>query len=40
VSGDGIIEAMIGTIEALFHAFIDAVIGIFEAIGSAFSSIG
>ncbi len=39
-AGDGGIEIIIGIAEALLHALIDAVIGIFEAIASVFSSVG
>lgn len=39
-AGEGVLEVFVGFAEALFHAVIDAVVGIFEAIGNAFSSIG
>lgn len=40
LTGEGIAEISLAIIEALFHAVIDAVVGIFEAISNAFSSIG
>ena len=40
VAGEGAVEVFMGLVEVLFHAVIDALIGIFEAIGNAFSSIG
>lgn len=40
VAGEGLLEILSGSMEALFHAVIDAVVGIFEAISNAFSSIG
>lgn len=39
VAGEGVIEILLGTLEALFHAVIDTFIGIFEAIGNALSSV-
>ena len=40
LTGEGIVEISLAIIEALFHAVIDAFVGIFEAISNAFSSIG
>ena len=39
-TGEGIVEISLAILEALFHAVVDAIVGIFEAISSAFSSIG
>ena len=38
-AGEGVIEVFLEIAEALLHALTDALIGIFEAIGNAFSSI-
>lgn len=40
MSGESTLEIILGIFEALFHAVIDATIGIVEAIGNALSSIG
>lgn len=36
VTGEGIAEISLAIIETLFHAVVDAVVGIFEAISNAF----
>ncbi|BCD98195.1 hypothetical protein [Marinagarivorans cellulosilyticus] len=37
LAGEGAIEAIVGVLEALCHALVDAVVGIFEAIGNIFN---
>ena len=39
IAGEGALEIVFGITEALLHAVVDAVIGVLEAIGNAFSSI-
>ncbi|MFT6449114.1 MAG: hypothetical protein ACJAW8_001471 [Oleispira sp.] len=39
IAGEGIVQIVFGVVEALLHGVVDAVIGLLEAVGSAFSSI-
>lgn len=40
ITGEGLLEVVVGTLETFADAFMDAVIGVFEAISDLFSGVG